>query len=106
VLNKNKINICPNPNCKTLYENPILISDRSKSPVEKFYGCPNCFLKVEPNITISTKKIENITEINKSGSINNCPKYFGYLTNNYTKLIIPIECLSCEKMTECLKDSN
>ena len=101
-----EIFICPNPKCKTFFENPILIFDRSKNPNEEFYGCPHCFSKVETSETISINKDQKIIKAEKLGSINNCPKYFGYLANNYTKSIISIECLSCEKMTECVKDSN
>ena len=67
---------------------------------------PHCFSKVETSETISINKDQKIIKAEKLGSINNCPKYFGYLANNYTKSIISIECLSCEKMTECVKDSN
>ncbi|MEJ2241862.1 MAG: hypothetical protein P8Y18_06950 [Candidatus Bathyarchaeota archaeon] len=104
MLKEPKIVICPNPKCKTVFGNLLLILDKSKNPTEKYYGCPNCFFKVELSETVSLNEIgKNET---KKPSSHNCTKYFGYLASNYTKSIIPIECLSCEKMVECVKDSN
>ena len=111
VLKKVKLNICPNPDCQRPFENLIVINDRSKNPYEKFYGCPNCFFKMDPTITDSLKNIENMVEVEEPMNVNlleeaiitNCPKYFGYLADNIMNAIIPIKCLDCEKMDNCMR---
>ena len=110
VLKKVQSNVCSNPKCKAFFENLIVIYDKSKNPVRKYYGCPYCFFEIDPAVTLTLKKNNN-TRINEPRCFNqleevkiaNCPKYFGYLADYFSKSIIPIECLDCEKMTDCMK---
>lgn len=107
---KVQLNICPNPNCEKAFDQLIIICDQSKNPTEKFYGCPHCFFKLDPTVTGSLKKIEkmikvdpsHVTPLNKE-SVSDCPKFFGYLYENFSNSIIPRKCLDCEKMDECMK---
>lgn len=111
VLKKVKLSICSNPDCQRPFENLIIISDRSKNPYEKFYGCPNCFFKMDPTVTDSLKNIEKVIELEEpiNGGpleetiVSNCPKYFGYLADNIANSIISIKCLDCEKMGDCMR---
>ena len=111
VLKQFQLNKCPNPKCKTPFEKPITIYDKSKKPVEKFYGCPHCFFKIDITETFLPKESENQLELKESRcftpseeeKISNCPNYFGYLADYYSIAIIPIECLDCEKMKDCMK---
>ncbi len=111
MLKKVQSNECPNSKCNAYFENLIVIYDKSKNPVEKFYGCPYCFSKIDTTETISPKNNEKTLEVEKPSRVtnseevksSNCPKYFGYLAEYFSKSIIPIECLDCEKMTDCMK---
>lgn len=68
---------------------------------------------MDPTVTDSLRKIEKMTEIDEPVSVNpleevivsNCPEYFGYLAESIMNSIIPIKCLECEKMDECLKNN-
>ena len=114
VLKKVKRSICPNPECERPFENLIVITDQSKNPPEKFYGCPNCFFKIDPTVTDSLKKIEKMIEVEEMMNVNpleemivsNCPEYFGYLADSIKNSIIPRQCLDCEKMDDCLKNNS
>jgi hypothetical protein len=106
-----KYSICPNTKCERPFENLIIIDDKSKNPSQKFYGCPNCFFEIDPTVTDSLKKIENMIEMEESINadsldkivVDNCPKYFGYLADTIMNSIIPIKCLDCEKLDDCLR---
>jgi hypothetical protein len=109
VLKKVLLNLCPNPECGAYFENLILVCDESKNPVEKFYGCPCCFFKLDPTVINTLKKVEKLIEVKDLGCATkskeeentNCPEYFGYLADK-SNFIMPIECLDCEKMTQCI----
>jgi hypothetical protein len=51
------------------------------------------------------KKVEKKIEVIETKSGFECPKYFGYLAENFCKEIIPKECLDCNKMTGCMKNT-
>jgi len=41
---------CPNPKCQREIEEPILLSSLSKKPIEQYYACPHCFMKLDVDI--------------------------------------------------------
>lgn len=41
---------CPNPKCQREIEEPILLNRLSKKPVEQYYACPHCFMKLDVDI--------------------------------------------------------
>ncbi len=41
---------CPNPKCQREIEEPILLNSLSKKPVEQYYACPHCFMKLDVDI--------------------------------------------------------
>ena len=96
-------NICPK--CGRSFEKLIEVTDNSKTPADKFYGCPSCYSKLETSKTISIEKIEKKIDIIETTSGLECPKYFGYLADYFCKAILPIECLDCKKMTDCMKNT-
>ena len=38
---------CPNPECHRKVEDPIVVSDVSTMPVDHYYGCPYCLIKLD-----------------------------------------------------------
>ncbi|MCW8801789.1 MAG: hypothetical protein OQK81_00360 [Candidatus Bathyarchaeota archaeon] len=97
-------NVCPK--CGKSFEKLIIITDNSKTPPDKFYGCPCCYSKLETSQTNSMKKIEKKIKVIETKSGDECPKYFGYLADHFCEEILPKECLDCKKMTDCMKSTN
>ena len=113
MMKKVEMSICPNPICEKAFENLIVIDDNSKKPPEKFYGCPFCFFKLDPIITSSLKKIEKMVDEEtpcvthlEEEIVSNCPRHLGYLADHFSDSVIPIQCLDCEKMNDCMKYHN
>ena len=112
MLKKIKLNVCPNPDCQRSFENLIIIYDKSKIPNEKYYGCPHCLSELDPTVTSAMKKIEKMVEVEicdnpsleKKVDVSNCPKYLGYLHEHFKDSIIPIQCLDCKEMSDCIGD--
>ena len=110
-MKKVQLYICPNPECEKAFEDLILITNKSEDLPEKFYGCPFCFLKLDPTVISSLKKIEKI--INEpditllvEDEMSDCLHYFGYLSEHFHNSIITRQCLDCEKMDNCMKNQN
>jgi hypothetical protein len=38
---------CPNPQCKKTVSKPILLTNLSERPVESYYACPRCLIKLD-----------------------------------------------------------
>jgi hypothetical protein len=109
MMKKVQFYMCPNPECQKAFENLILIYNKSEDQPEKFYGCPYCFLKLDPTVIDTFKKIEKIVEKpdtipSLEEEISDCPHYFGYLAKNFASSIITKHCLDCKKMDNCMKN--
>lgn len=107
-MKKIQLYICPNPECEKAFENLILINNKSEEIPEKFYGCPFCFLKLDPTILKSLKKIEKVIEepeniLPLEKEMPKCPHHFGYLSEHFHNSIITSQCLACKKMDDCMK---
>ena len=105
-----QLNICSNPKCQKKFENLMLVSNYSKKPQDRYYGCPFCFFRMDPT-TVQKSKIEEVQtketyEPTKTPHENivqeSCPQYFGYLSNHYQATIISKECLLCSRMSDCM----
>ena len=104
-----QINSCQNPKCQKEFENLIIVHDNSKMPIDNYYACPYCLVKLDSIATQETKEdkifAEDNTEIKENPTENyvspGCPHYLGYLLVHYNDAIISKECLSCPKLSEC-----
>lgn len=94
--------------CGTKFQKPILATLSGNGNVQTYYACPHCLTKVgeaktpekEESVRVSTKvyrKPEGIPEIGTK-----CQHYLGYLKKRPKNTPIPDECLTCDKMIECL----
>ena len=110
MLVEESLKVCSNSNCQKKFENLMLILNYSKSPIDRYYGCPYCFFKIN---SVNVQKLETnetlIEEACKSQKItseNNvhgrCLQYFGYLNNHYKDIILSKECLLCYRMSDCM----
>jgi hypothetical protein len=112
MLEKIQLKICPNPDCQKSFEDPIIISDHSKTPALTYYGCPNCLYELDPTSLKVLEKTEKVVkpkntikmQSSEEKTIKNCPKYIGYLFDLPKDSIIPYECLNCPIMNKCISN--
>jgi len=115
LLKESGVPICPNPKCHRKIEEPILLKSLSRTPVEQYYACPYCLIKLDVDVENAQpqKKEEEKEELKptvklpeKEGkSPSECRHNFGYLANRPKNAPIPQECLICPKIMKCMLKS-
>jgi hypothetical protein len=112
---------CSNPECEMVFANPIIVQDLSLKNGSSYSACPYCLTEivVEKNSEVeekkrtSKKKRAKIEETITQPTIlkpaekslvkeNKCPYHFGYLSQRSRKEQIPEECITCEKIVQCM----
>ena len=126
--NESGIAICPNPKCHKKIEEPIVLSDVSTTPVERYYACPHCLFKLD---VLSVQHLKEVRARKKETPIkplrrkekeeekkkeeplvkppqkkekgpSKCSGYIGYLATLPKNKPIPQECLICPKVLDCV----
>ena len=121
----NGTHVCSNVDCGRSFERPIKLTVLCSDPVETYLACPFCMSRVEleeppkPKLWKPTKPTFSIPpsssigmserrgekeekeEAYESGKLG-CLHSFGYLKNRPKDKPIPDECLTCQKMIQCL----
>lgn len=97
--------------CKETFQKPILATISSSGSVQTYYACPNCLSKVtsmkshkseeSKETLISEKDFKKAVKTKHEDTVE-CKHSLGYLKNRPKDTPIPDECLTCEKMIECL----
>lgn len=95
---------CPYNRCAKTFEQPLVLTDLSKTPRETYYACPYCFSKLE--IALTSQENLNSVSIQPSDNANittpeKCSHHFGYLSTLRKEESIPDECLTCPKLIQC-----
>ncbi len=95
---------CPYDRCGRRFEQPIVLTDLSRTPRETYYACPYCFSKLE----IALESQEKLSSVSVKASDNanvtsppRCPNYFGYLKTLQREDSVPDMCLTCSKLIQC-----
>ncbi len=95
---------CPYNRCAKTFEQPLVLTDLSKTPRETYYACPYCFSKLE----IALKSQENLHSVSVQPSDNadittpeKCSHNLGYLSTLRKEDSVPDECLTCPKLIQC-----
>jgi DNA-directed RNA polymerase subunit RPC12/RpoP len=96
--------------CGEEYHKPLLATVHSSEGSQRYYACPRCMVKVAELRTEETEeKREKRTPINDSETLRTAPKgssdcghFLGYLAKRPRDASIPDECLTCDKMIDCL----
>jgi DNA-directed RNA polymerase subunit RPC12/RpoP len=100
--------------CGQSFETPLLAKS-SDSMTEEYYACPLCLSKVtnlhkkpeiKENLKIDDEIEESLAaEIPVEGNVKgpgNCMHYLGYLKQHKKSKPMPEECLTCNKMIDCM----
>jgi len=96
--------------CSEIVYKPLLATLLSSDHVQTYYACPRCLSKVsvpqqrrsEPaKETVATEKVKRVTAAAGEDKTM-CKNFFGYLKKRSKDVPIPDECLTCDKMIECM----
>lgn len=112
---------CSNPQCGSVFADPIIVQDLSSKNGSSYSACPYCLTEIvieknseskEEKPTLKTKSAEIEETIAQPTTLkpaekssvkdNKCLYHFGYLSQRSRKEEIPEECLTCEKIVECM----
>ena len=97
--------------CNGTFQKPILATVSSRGCVKTYYACPRCLSKVgdvkhdkdgdNKETLISTEKVKKVAVAKHEDDVN-CKHFLGYLKKRSKDAPIPDECLTCNKMIECM----
>jgi len=97
--------------CNGTFQKPILATVSSRGCVKTYYACPRCLLKVgdvkqhkdeeDKETSISIEKVKKVAVAKHEDTVK-CKHFLGYLKKRSKDAPIPDECLTCDKMIECL----
>lgn len=116
---------CSNPKCERTFANPIIVQDLNPKDKDSYQACPYCLTEIvtekpsqakrekrkpkkkrtEKRPKIEEKKGQSIKiELPTEPSLEErgCPHHFGYLSERSNMKEIPEECMTCEKIVECM----
>lgn len=96
--------------CGEEFQKPLLATVTSNEGVQRYYACPHCLTQVreerkqqsqgrrEPQLSLK----DVVKPAAKSNEGAKCDHFFGYLKKREKNSPIPEDCLTCEKMIECM----
>jgi len=107
VLEREKTNSLTCGECGEVFEKPVLATVNSNGFSRTYYACPRCLTKVkEPTPPKTESKSETFIVTQKSDkrqeAEGKCPHFFGFLKKRPKNMPIPDECLTCNRMIDCL----
>lgn len=103
--------ICPNDACKKVITKPLKTLNRQQSSKGPYYACPSCLTEItfyEPERDCALEKPAAeviITEEKPSENqekLSGCEHYFGYMSEKEHKQQMPVECMLCSKIIDCM----
>lgn len=113
---------CSNPECARVFANPIIVQDLSSKNRTSYPACPHCLTEIaaekdrglgveeerQTQKTTSASPIKTIPQLKEVKlpeqpiTIHKCPHHLGYLRQRSKNENIPEECMTCEKLLQCM----
>jgi len=96
--------VCPNPKCGKVFEEPLLLRDLSKHPVERYYVCPHCIIKLDKTPIEDQEKPSPVPikpPQRLEGKNSATCAQFGFLKTLPKDASIPDNCLTCPELLRC-----
>jgi DNA-directed RNA polymerase subunit RPC12/RpoP len=97
--------------CNGAFQKPILATVSSSGSVETYYACPRCLSKISDvkqhkcegskETSVSMDKIKKVAVAKHEDDVK-CTHFLGYLKKRSKDAPFPDECLTCDKMIECM----
>lgn len=94
--------------CGGHYQKPILATMSANGNVQTYYACPYCLAKLDIAKNQEKEESKKVTAKTytrsgvKAETGTECQHHLGYLKNRPKNTPIPDECLTCDRMIECL----
>jgi len=100
---------CPNPRCGKEFDEPLLLRNLSKSPVERYYVCPHCIIKLN-NVPSDDQRESSFVRVEaplvptgpKEPGSSSCTHHVGFLKTLPKGDSIPEDCLTCPELLRCM----
>lgn len=97
--------------CHEEFHKPLLATVSSRGNVQTYYACPRCLSKVndvkhdkhaeKSKVSASLESVRKVGVAKHEAEVK-CQHFEGYLKKREKDAPIPDECLTCEKMIECM----
>jgi len=96
--------------CRSEFHRPLLATDSSRGNVQTYYACPRCLSKVDvkhkkeaenSSVSVLLEPSRKVGAVNREAEVK-CQHFLGFLKKRDKGMAIPDECLTCEKMIECM----
>ena len=96
--------------CGEEFERPLVATNSSGGRVQTYHACPRCLTEVAERVRPREEKSEapslSLKDSSKhsvklEGNVN-CPHSMGFLKRRPKDTAIPEDCLTCERMIECM----
>lgn len=97
--------------CGESFEKPLLTSISSQGLVQSYYACPHCLGRIPENEEAETSTDEPSVGQKESGGEQpkpqneKCQHFLGYLKKRSKETAIPEDCLTCQKIIECMTNN-
>jgi hypothetical protein len=96
--------------CGQEFEKPLVATNSSGGRVQTYHACPRCLTEVAERVKQKEEKGGAASfSLRDSGKPSvkldqnvNCPHSLGFLKRRPKDAAIPEECLTCERMIECM----
>lgn len=98
--------------CSETFHKPLLATVSSMGHVQKYNACPHCLSEitvVKQNESDEKKEqvipLENVEKVAVGKNVEDkmqCKHFLGYLKNRPKNTPVSDECLTCDKMIECM----
>jgi DNA-directed RNA polymerase subunit RPC12/RpoP len=97
--------------CGRTFQRPILATVSASGQTQTYYACPRCMAKVQSFSGAAMEKQEKGTvstvesrklKTEQEAAVK-CGHFLGYLNKHQKNMPFPDECLTCEKMVECMR---
>lgn len=97
--------------CNGTFQKPILATVSSRGYVDKYYACPRCLSKMGDvkhhedeggkQTSVSIEKVRKVAVAKHEDNVS-CKHFLGYLKKRSKDAPIPDDCLTCNRMIECM----
>lgn len=98
--------------CHDEFRRPLLATVSSRGNVQTYYACPRCLSKVSDvkrreaeedkrEASFSVEALKKVDTVKREADVK-CQHFVGYLKKREKGVAIPDECLTCDKMIECM----
>jgi DNA-directed RNA polymerase subunit RPC12/RpoP len=94
--------------CGEQFREPLFTSVYHEGSVQTYYACPRCLSRIRETEGEATGRIETPASPEQTEDVQpepkneKCQHFLGYLKKRPKETVIPEDCLTCERIIECM----